>query len=71
MLCIYALFVTVKLPNGTVVAKLDNPAVPQHILNEIHSWKEQGACMQDIVYLMVLSEHIITVGHRPFSDQNT
>ena len=54
MLCIYALFVTVKLPNGTVVAKLDNPAVPQHILNEIHSWKEQGACMQDIVYLMVL-----------------
>ena len=43
------MFATVKLPDGTVIAELDNPAVPQCILNEIQGWKEQGVSIQDIV----------------------
>ena len=47
--CVFVIFVIVKLPNGTVVAESHNPAVPQYILNEIYSWMEQGACMEDVV----------------------
>ena len=38
-----------RLPDGTVIAELDNEAVPQHVLSEICSWREQGISMEDIL----------------------
>jgi len=45
----YVIFFTVKLPDGTVIAELSNAAVPQYILREIFSWRQQGISMRDIV----------------------
>ena len=38
----------VKQRDDTVIPELENPVVPQHILSEIHNWREHGATMQDV-----------------------
>jgi len=40
---------TGKQHDGTIIPELVNPAVPQHIISEIHTWTRCGATMQDVV----------------------
>ena len=42
-------FITIGAADGTVQAKLPNPAVSTHLLMEIMKWKEEGAQEDDII----------------------
>ena len=37
------------MPDGTIVAKHPNPAVPPSVLQEISNWIVQGASLEDAV----------------------
>ena len=38
-----------EMPDGTVVAKTANPAVPTSLLQEVMTWKKQGISMSDTI----------------------
>ena len=37
------------MPDGSVVAKTANPAVPTALLQEVLTWQKQGISMSDII----------------------
>ena len=43
------MFITIGAADGTVQAKLPNPAVSTHLLMDIMQWKEEGAKEDDII----------------------
>lgn len=45
----FAFQYSLELPDGTVVAKRTNPAVPSSVLREISDWLRQGATLEDAV----------------------
>ena len=45
----FAFQYSLELPDGTVVAKRTNPAVPSSVLREISDWLRLGATLEDAV----------------------
>ena len=57
------LFIIIGAADGTVQAKLPNPAVSTHLLMEIMKWKEEGAQEDDII--TQLRPRTVPIGYTP------